>query len=361
MDMSRRSEVAKQISVPGTDLLMGYTPYKKKSPFLLRDRPGRHGLHEIVQGDAVASINSLNRPVDCWITSPPYYRQVDYGIDSQFGLEETVVDYLTNQMAVAHAMLRHSAEYTNLFYVIRDSYNQTGGSGGDYIDNGEYRMKVEGAREENWPRKAFLGIPWRLVEAFQEVGWVPISSIIWDKKDARRGAEDRMSYSYEQILLFGATPSHYWDRGAVLEKYAPSSLKQLDRPYDGIGEIDYEARSQENPSDVKRRIRKSMKKRPGRYLFDVWRIHPTRQPRVTLTSGEEHKGIASFPLLLAELCVLLGCPPGGLVGDPFCGFGTALRAAVKWGRNAWGNDLDPRSVEATRILLAQDEQKQRGK
>lgn len=362
--LSMQHQWDKQQYLPGTDPLMGYARYKN-TPFLFRDRPSRpchRGTVDLVCADAVAALRNLSRPVNCWVTSPPYFRQIDYGVEGQYGLEDTVVDYLAPMMAVANAMRERSSDDANLFFNVRDSYNYTGGAGGDFIaSDGAYRMKVpgRGPQEEDWPRKSFLGIPWRLVEAFEQVGWRPISSVIWDKKDARHGAADRMSYSYEHVLLFSASPTHYWDRAAVLEQYAESSLKQLDRPYEGLAEIDYDTRGQENPSEVKRRIIEKMKGRPGRYLFDIWRIHPGRQPRVQLKSGIEFRGIASFPMLLAEMCVLLGCPPGGLVGDPFCGFGTALRAAVKWGRNAWGNDLDPRSIEATQILLAQDEEEAR--
>lgn len=58
------------------------------------------------------------------------------------------------------------------------------------------------------------------------------------------------------------------------------------------------------------------------------------------------------PLAVMEYLVLLACPPGGLVLDPFCGSGTTLHAALKHGRRALGFDVDEAYVEMARRRIA---------
>jgi DNA modification methylase len=263
-------------------------------------------------------------------------------------MERTVEAYLTNQKLVAKAMLDHSTPDANLFWVIRDSYNGSGGAGGDYRnDDGSYRFVCRGAQIPDYPRKAQLLIPERTRIVLAQVGWCPILDIIWDKQDARRGAKDRPSYSYEHILVFTKNPDHYWNREAVLQEYSKESLAQLKKAYTGGMDENqmtiYDALGQENPSDTKRNICKAMQARPGALLRSVWGISSGSQPSVEISSGSEKqtiRSVAAMPLLLAEICVNLGSEPGDWVGDPYAGFGTTLLAAVMWGRNAIGSELN---------------------
>jgi DNA modification methylase len=178
------------------------------------------------------------------------------------------------------------------------------------------------------------------------VGWVPILNIIWDKRDPRRAAKDRPSYSYEHILLFAKSPDHFWNREGVLKPFSQSSLKQLQEPYTGQARSDYTNTNQENPSDTKRRIIKAMQQRRGAYLTAVWHIPSGNQPVVTV-DGEEVRGIASFPELLAEICIRLGSERGDIVADPYCGMGTTAKMALKLGRQFRGVELNPLYYKAT--------------
>jgi DNA modification methylase len=50
--------------------------------------------------------------------------------------------------------------------------------------------------------------------------------------------------------------------------------------------------------------------------------------------------IATFPVMLSERCIRLGCPPGGIVLDPFAGSGTTGVAAKLHGRSSIMIDLN---------------------
>lgn len=314
------------------------------------DRPtdGQKPLWSVIEGDALHGLRLVpDNSVRCWVTSPPYYRKVDYGVKGQYGLERTVAEYIAQQAAVAREMLRASTSDANLFWVIQDTYNGSGGTGGDYrVGKGKYRVaSIKGPREKGVARKAQLLVPERTRLAFADVGWVPILKLIWDKDDPRLWAHDRPSYSYEEILLFAASPDHFWNGDAVLIAGAKASQSQRSKPYTKRGTPGlYEPYGEQNPSDIKRNILRSMEKRGGNArVRAVLRIPSGMQPRITL-NGELKRGRACFPQILADVCVALGSAPGDTVGDPYAGWGTTLLAALKMGRNAVGVELNPERV-----------------
>ena len=77
---------------------------------------------------------------------------------------------------------------------------------------------------------------------------------------------------------------------------------------------------------------KYLKKNPG----DVWEI--TTEP-----FPEAH--FATFPTKLVRRCIKCGCPPNGVVLDPFVGSGTTLKVAIEERRNAIGIEIVPEYIE----------------
>lgn len=60
-----------------------------------------------------------------------------------------------------------------------------------------------------------------------------------------------------------------------------------------------------------------------------------------------HENEAPFPESLAEFFVRSFCRPGGTVCDPFCGSGTSLAVAKRWGREYCGCDVRQSQVDLT--------------
>ena len=58
------------------------------------------------------------------------------------------------------------------------------------------------------------------------------------------------------------------------------------------------------------------------------------------------------PLALLERLIVALCPPGGVVGDFFCGSGTTLMAAKKLGRHYVGCDVNAKAVAIAQGRLA---------
>ena len=64
-----------------------------------------------------------------------------------------------------------------------------------------------------------------------------------------------------------------------------------------------------------------------------------------------HRNEAPYPESLCEFFIRSFCAPGGLVLDPFCGSGTTLAVAKKWGRRALGIDIRPEQIAVAQERL----------
>jgi len=86
---------------------------------------------------------------------------------------------------------------------------------------------------------------------------------------------------------------------------------------------------------------KGKRKVSRRDLPDVWAV-----PRVHRAAYPTQK-----PVRLFELMIEASAEPGFVVCDPFCGSGSSAVAAVRFGCEFAGADIDPRAVEISRDRL----------
>lgn len=121
--------------------------------------------------------------------------------------------------------------------------------------------------------------------------------------------------------------------------YAAATLPQADQAYRGSATKDYEAGKAQDPSDTKRRVVDSIRRRGGANLRSVWTIR-------TQPSPDAH--FATFPEALVQPCIKAGTKTGDTVLDPFLGSGTTALVANKLGRDAIGCELNPEYVEIAR-------------
>jgi len=85
------------------------------------------------------------------------------------------------------------------------------------------------------------------------------------------------------------------------------------------------------PTELQRKLSKIDKKDFSAWFQQIWNI--------TGASTRNHP--APFPLELATRLVRMFSFQGDTVLDPFCGTGTTMVAALKYGRNSIGIDIDP--------------------
>ena len=242
--------------------------------------------YEVLIGDCIESMKKLpDESVDMCVTSPPYYALRNYNNNpKQIGLEPTLGQYIENMVAVFTEVHRILKPHGTLWLNLGDSYNGSGGAGGDYNPGGikEGQPKYTGRNEPNLKRKDLMGVPWRVAFALQDAGWWLRQDIIWAKPNCMPEAvKDRCTKAHEYIFLFSKSKSYFFDHEAIR---TPTSNKR-----------------------------------------SVWDVSPKPYP-------EAH--FAVYPPELIEPCVLAGCPVGGTVLDPFGGSGTTAGVAIKYGRKA---------------------------
>ena len=252
-------------------------------------------------GDALSVLKTLpSRSCDCVITSPPYYWLRDYGVEGQIGHEETVTEYVDTIADVMDDVWRILKDRGLVFLNIGDTYySGKGKSHGIDPKSTKRRFGLRAVDKSGGVGigirpKSMIGIPWRVAMEMAKRRWVLRSAIIWHRKHALTEAvRDRPRRSYEHVFMFAKDRKYYFNREALSDIVVEE---------------------------------------------DVWTIVARPKP----TNGID---TAAFPEELVERCLELGCPPDGVVLDPFAGSGTTVRVAVKSGRPAIGIDLNPTFCE----------------
>jgi DNA modification methylase len=249
----------------------------------------------LINDDALVAMRSIpDGSIDCLVTSPPYYWQRDYGVDGQTGHEDTVEDYVESLAAVFREVLRALKPTGTAFVVLADTYysgrGQPRGADPKQTWRGVSRAKYRAVDRPGLGlgRKSLLGVPWRVSLALQADGWVLRSAVIWRKPKAlaEPSVRDRPWTTTETVFILSKTPRYYFDRAGL--------------------------EGQE----------------------DVWDIAAPNGIR-------RYRHAAPFPEALVNRCLAAGCPPGGVVLDPYAGSGTTLAVAAKRELPSIGIELNP--------------------
>lgn len=319
--------------------------------------------------------------VDLVVTSPPYWRKRDYGVEGQIGQEKTPDEYVAaiiDAMAEWRRVLRTTG---SVFLNIGDTY---------------------------W-KKSLQGIPSRVEVAASRAGWIVRNRIIWVKEAGMPDpARNRLASRHEYIVHFAVDEKYYYDLFGYAERYS------LDQKGANPGDV-WRIAPQRNlgrhlapfPSEIAERaitlacpqsVCSKCGKPRQRIVERTTELDPSRpQARRALEIAHEKKltpehiaaiqatGISDAGKarlvqngtdrnaervreLAAEAKSLLGgyfreftfakrksggwtdCGCGrpfmpGVVLDPFMGTGTTLEVANRMGRSAIGVDLDLSQVK----------------
>ena len=248
-------------------------------------------VYEVRVGDSLEEIKHIpDESIDSVITSPPYYLLRDYKHDKQIGLEDTPEEYISKMVSLFSEIKRVLKPTGTVWLNIGDTYDSN---------------------------KSLLMIPAKLALGLREDGWIIRQDIIWYKPcPMPEGVKDRCTKSHEHIFLLTKQKDYYFDAEA-------NRVQSTDSHRGRRGKM---TKRNKKESQMKDRIwNEEYTESSTRNRHDVWIQRPIPYP-------EAH--FAVYPPDLIEPCVLVGCPEGGVILDPFAGSGTTAGVAEKHGRNS---------------------------
>lgn len=290
-----------------------------------------------------------DQSIDCVVTSPPYFGLRDYGVEGQYGSEETPAEFVANLVATFREVHRVLADDGTVWLNLGDSYAQPGRSGtqGMTGQRADRRFTPSGHGASGRPPKNLLGIPWRVAFGLQDDGWILRNDIVWEKPNTKPEAvRDRMRMQHEYVFMFSKSRRYWYDLDAVKvpsRAADPSHAQRYAKRYQAFDERASTTGQPGNQNHV------GLHSRPGNGMVNpgtVWKIS-------TVPFRGAH--FATFPPELPRRCIKAGCRPGGTVLDPFHGAGTTGMVARELGRNYVGIELNPASVDLslrTRMSVA---------
>ena len=311
----------------------------------------------IIEGDCREVLKGIEpESVQTCITSPPYFGLRDYGHGDQIGLEETPEKFVDSMVQVFREVKRVLRDDGTLWLNLGDSYNGSGGAGGDYNKGGlkEGQPKYNGRNITTLKPKDLIGIPWKVAFALQSDGWYLRQDIIWHKPNPMpESVTDRCTKSHEYIFLLSKNKNYYYDNDSIREPHTweekkprPSGMARNASKYrekvkyggGGSGLLGHKGSYKADGSPLNHPL--------GKNKRSVWTV-------TTKPFKEAH--FATFPEKLIEPCILAGSKNGDTVLDPFSGAGTTGLVAVENNRNYLGIELNPeyKKIADRRILSAQ--------
>jgi DNA modification methylase len=334
---------------------------------------------ELYLGDARQVLAAMpDGSVDSIVTSPPFWSLRDYGtgawhggepacphplpagrrvdgascgrcgatwVDPQYGLEPTVDEYVDRLARVFDEAMRVLNPAGSLWLNLGDSY--TGGT----------RRAYDTGVGSPLPAKNLIGVPWRTAFALQARGWWLRNAVIWSKTNPMpESVTDRLSTGYELLFLLTKSHSYYFDldpiRIPLLRPEAADGTRIIGGARKGrTGGVGATARRRGTTAYGAGKYgaeEVGVEPRAGRgNLVPLGHAHTAAHPKgrnpgdVWRIATRPYRGshVAPFPIDLPLRAIAAGCPPGGVVLDPFSGAGTTGLAALQLGRRYRGVDI----------------------
>lgn len=256
--------------------------------------------NQVLCGDSLELSRQLpTHCVDTVVTSPPYYRQRDYGSKLQIGQEASPETYV-QRLAELFVELKRVVKPTGSAWVVI----------GDKYQDGE-----------------LLGMPWRVCLAIKDAGWKLRSDCIWHKPNAMPSSvKTRPTTDHEYIFFFSNAEKYYYDADAIREPHVTfSENSKMKGGRNHFGKRGGTPEKGKNGGDCNLHDgRWDQAFHPkGRNKRTVWSI-PLSKFR------DAH--FAVYPEKLVSTCINASCPNNGTVLDPFSGAGTTALCARRLGR-----------------------------
>lgn len=300
----------------------------------------------MIQGDCRDVLKTLSdASVDCIVSSPPYWRQRDYDMPEQIGLESTPEEYIAQLIAVFSECRRILRPAGTCWVNLGDKWASGGNGGGGkwMLQRGHAWDHARGAKGWRKPPpgykdKDLVGIPWMFAFAARAEGWYLRQCNIWAKPNCMpESVRDRSTLAHEYVFHFTRSNDYWYDSRGARTPSAPATVTRLTQS------LDTQDGSTRAHGGAKSTGMKAVGTRHSANLRTVWWIS-TAQFR-----GAHY---AVMPDRIAEICIRAGCPPGGTVLDPFGGAGTTGLVAERLGRAAILVELNPKIARLAERRIA---------
>jgi DNA modification methylase len=310
----------------------------------------------------MAGVHSLpEASVQTVVTSPPYFRQRDYGCIGQWGQEDSPAEYVKHLVQLFGELRRVLRDDGTIWLILGDSYASS--TRGWNRRHGRINGPVVGLHEGIKP-KDMLGVPWTVALALRENGWYLRQDIVWHKTNPMpESVKDRCTRSHEYIFMFSKKARYFFDHLSIATPISSATERRMrqniahqrgsNRAWgksNGPMKAAYTVGKQVGHGrrydgyNVRVALLKDVPKLANRK--SVWSI-------ATAMSKEQH--YASFPAAIPDLCIKASSRQGDVVLDPFAGTGTTLRQAAILGRRYIGFDLNEKYVAIARRKLKEIE------
>jgi DNA modification methylase len=307
--------------------------------------------------------------VQLCVTSPPYWRQRDYGLPGQIGLEQTPEAYTESIVATFRQVHRVLRDDGCLFLNLGDKWASGGnGGGGSFMeDRGEawaHSKNAKGWRSPpaGYKDKDLVGVPWMVAFALRADGWFLRQCNIWAKPNCMpESVSDRSTASHEYVFHLTKSNDYYYNAEAARTPATPGTetrLAQDVEAQEGSARANGGAKTNGPMKAVRRTDKQRGHSRRHDGFNDRWDAMERDQQ---LTGGANLRSVwwispaqyrdahfAVMPETLAKICILSGSRPDDTVIDPFGGSGTVPAVAVGHGRPAIYVDLNPAYLELAR-------------
>lgn len=310
-------------------------------------------------GDAYTIVPSLlPGSIDAVISSPPYFRQREYlprdhpAKAAEMGREETPAAFLDSLLILMDLLWVAMTDDATFWINLGDKHAGSGGAGGDYSADGlragqpRYGSVKGGA---GWPMDqsvcwlpdlfgASLAYGRNLLNGTEHRQWVTRPAVTWCKPNPQPGSTGRKFKTATELIIYGGKhQGHYFDLDAVREPAPPENMRTT---WNQNGPKQRAASDRSDDRTGHARLTKRTVNPLGKAPLNFW--------VVGAGAGYQGEHFATYPTELLTKPVVVGCPPGGTILDPFAGSGTTLAVATGHGRDCIGIDLDERNADLAR-------------
>lgn len=269
--------------------------------------------------------------IDCVITSPPYWQLRDYGYYGQWGLEPTYQEYLEHLWQMMDGLYRVLKKGGTCWINLGDTYGTKSGnfSGGNVVENKiKYVGSITNYAKPKGLDKSLLLLPHRFAIGCIDRGWIVRNDIVWAKRNGMpESVTDRFSKKHEYFFFMTKSTEYYFDLDGIRDKHKYAADKRNDGKRhvysDGVKSMNNDKLATNavsfNPNG----------KNPGS-VSDFWDV-PTKP------STKNHYAMYNDELIKKP--VIAGCPPGGIIYDPFMGSGSTAFMAIRTDRKYIGSEM----------------------